>query len=214
MVSKGLALPADGHFSSPVCLVKQKGKHRLVVDYQNVNKSVELSNKAYLPTIQSRLQKILRGAILSSVDLVSAFWQFSIDEETSQRLAMAKERGPFCPTHLPFGLVSSPSEMCAQMQKIMLGFSKEHLIQYMDDLFIFSTDLDKLIKLTADLLKCFYDYGLKIHLGKSHLFCTKARVLGHDVNPEGIHLLVQTSLFAIVLRYVKNARHKRHIQKI
>ena len=83
MVSKGLALPADGHFSSPVCLIEQKEKHRLVVDYRNVNKSVEIANKAYLPTIQSQLQKIPRGAILSSVDLVSAFWQCGIDDETS-----------------------------------------------------------------------------------------------------------------------------------
>ena len=153
MISKGLAKPADGRYSSPVCLVKQKGKHRLVVDYRNVNKSVELANKAYLPTIQSQLQKIPHGAILSSVDLVSAFWQFGIDDETSQRLAMATERGPFRPTRLPFGLVSSPSEMCAQMQKIMTGFPTDNLIQYMDDLVIFSTDLDKLIELTGDLLK-------------------------------------------------------------
>ena len=74
---------------------------------------------------------------------------------------MATERDPFHPTHLLFGLISSPSEMCAKMQKIMSGFSKEHLIQYMDDLVIFSTDLSKLIELTADLLKRFCDYGLK-----------------------------------------------------
>ena len=87
------------------------------------------------------------------------FWQFGIDDETSQRLAMATERGPFRPTRLPFGLVSSPSEMCAQMQKIMTGFPTDNLIQYMDDLVIFSTDLDKLIELTGDLLKRFVTMG-------------------------------------------------------
>ena len=181
MVSKGLALPADGRFSSPVCLIKQKGKHRLVVDYCNVNKSVKIANKAYLLTIQSQLQKIPRGAILSSVDLVPTFWQFGIDDKTSQCLAMAMERGPFRPTHLPFGLVSSPSEMCTQMQKLMTGFPTDNLIQYMDDLVIFSTNLDKLIELIGDLLKCFCDYGLKINPEKSSLFSTRARVLGRDM---------------------------------
>ena len=58
----------------------------------------------------------------------------------------------------------------------------------MDDLVIFSTDLDKLIELTGDLLKRFCDYGLKINPEKSSLFSTRARVLGHDVDPEGTRL--------------------------
>ena len=67
----------------------------------------------------------------------------------------------------------------------MTGFPTDNLIQYMDDLVIFSTDLDKLIELTGDLLKRFCDYGLKINPEKSSLFSTRARVLGHDVDPEG-----------------------------
>ena len=101
---------------------------------------------------------------------------------------MATERGPFRSTRLPFGLVSSPSEMCAQMQKIMTGFPTNNQIQYMDNLVIFSTELDKLIELTGDLLKCFCDYELKINPEKSSLFSTRARVLGHDVDPQGTRL--------------------------
>ena len=164
-------------------------KHRLVVDHRNVNKSVEIANKAYLLTIQSQLQKIPRGAILSSVDLVSAFWQFTIDNKTLQRLTIAMERGPFRPTCLPFSLVSSPSEMCAHMQKIMTGFPSEHLIQYMDYLVIFSTNMDKLIDLTGKLLNRLSEYRLKINPKKSNLFCIKARVRGHNVYPEGTCLL-------------------------
>ena len=37
--------------------------------YRNVNKSVELANKAYLPTIQLQLQKIPHGTTLSSIAL-------------------------------------------------------------------------------------------------------------------------------------------------
>ena len=58
----------------------------------------------------------------------------------------------------------------------------------MNDLVIFSTDLDKLIELTGDLLKCFCDYGLKINPEKSSLFSTRTRVLGHDVDPEGTQI--------------------------
>ena len=58
----------------------------------------------------------------------------------------------------------------------------------MDDLVVFSTDLDKLIELTGDLLKRFCNYGLKINPEKSSLFTTKARILGHDVDPEGTRL--------------------------
>ena len=188
MMQQKILEPASGQWSSPACLVYRNSKPRLVVDYRLVNRAITISNKAFLPTIQSLLKKIKPGSYLSCLDLSKAYWQFKIDDESSERLAIATDRGTFKPTRLPLGLVTSPSECCNAMQKVLQDLPVSNTLHYMDDVAVFHTSIDSLIDLTGLLLSKIKEFGLKINPDKTTLFTNKAKILGHIIDNNGVQL--------------------------
>ena len=188
MLNKGLLAEASGKWSSPGCLLHRNGKFRLITDYRQLNKSLQITNKAFLPSITQILQKITPGAYISSIDLSKAFWQFRITEESSDRLAIATDRGVYRPTRLPLGLTTSPTLCCFAMQKVLDGIPNKSLIHYVDDIAVFDTDLDKLITLTTDLLDKIKTFNLRINPDKTSFFKQSATILGHEIDNNGIRI--------------------------
>ena len=186
MVKQGLAVEADGTFSSPLCLIWQKGKSRCVVDYRAVNKTLIPSTKGVIPSIQSQLQKVRPNSIMSIFDLKMAFMNFKIDLSSSSRLAFITEDRILRSTRLPFGLTVSPSECVNAMKTILHGLDDGELIHYVDDLAMVKKNVDLLIASTQALLLRLQEYNVRVNPSKSNLFTRKARLLGHDIDSRGV----------------------------
>ena len=188
MMQQKILQPANGQWSSPACLVYRKSKPRIVVDYRLVNRAIAISNKAFLPPVLDLLKKIKPGSYLSCLDLSKAYWQFRIDDESGERLAIATDRGTFKPTRLPLGLVTSPSECCHAMQTVLEGLPASNTLHYVDDVAVFHQSLDDLITLTDSLLSKLKKFGLKANPDKTNLFTDRAVILGHEVDRHGMRL--------------------------
>ena len=189
MLKQGLIAKADGWYASPLCLIWQKGKPRAVVDYRAVNKAVLPNQKGTIPPVQEQLLKVKPGSVLSVFDLTKAFMNFRIMEETSQRLAFITSDTVYRPLRLPFGLVISPSECINAMKTILHGLDDgQSLIHYVDDLALVKGNMDELITATADLLARLQEYNVKVNPNKSNMFVTSARLVGHEVDAQGVSI--------------------------
>ena len=84
-----------------------------------------------------------------------------MDEKSSKRLVLAANVGTFRATRLSLGLITSWSECCHAIQKVLEGLPDQHLSCYMDGVAVHHTSLDSLILLKEELLIKIRTFGLR-----------------------------------------------------
>ena len=184
--SEGLIREGHGAWSSPVVLVqKRNGSWRFCVDYRKLN---DLTNKdAYpLPRIDDSLDALGGSQLFSTLDLTSGYWQVELDEEAKERAAFVTRSGLWEWQVLPFGLTSAPSTFERLMETVLRGLHWETLLIYLDDIIVFSKDLDSHLKHLAEVFDRLQSAGLKLKPEKCKLFADKVNYLGHVVSSKGV----------------------------
>lgn len=106
------------------------------VDYRALN-SATVKNAYPLPNINDLLDRIQGAKVFTKIDLTQGYHHIRIAEEDVHKTAF---HGLYEYTVLPFGLTSAPATFSRLMQDIFRPYMDKFLIQYLDDLLIFSTD--------------------------------------------------------------------------
>ena len=100
--------PSNSPWSSPCLLTpKPSGGWRFVVDYRQLNKSIDRQFFP-IPTIHETLQSLKGSTFFSSIDLLSGFHQLPLAEEVKQYTAFQSPFGLHEYNVLPQGLKVSP----------------------------------------------------------------------------------------------------------
>jgi len=178
----------EGHgaWSSPVVLVQKKdGSWRFCVDYRKLN---EITHKdAYpLPRIDDSLDALGGSRLFSTLDLTSGYWQVELEEEAKERSAFVTRSGLWEWQVLPFGLTSAPSTFERLMETVLRGLHWKTLLIYLDDIIVFSKDLDSHLERLEEVLSRLQKAGLKLKPSKCKLFADKVHYLGHVVSAAGV----------------------------
>lgn len=182
----GLITEGHGAWSSPVVLVKKKnGKWRFCVDYRKVNQLTE--GDAYpLPRIDDSLDALGGNNYYSTVDMTSSYWQVELDPDARERTAFVTRSGLWEWKVLPFGLMTAPSTFERLVETVMRGLQWKTLLVYLDDLIIFSPDLDTHLERLEEVFKRLQRANLKLKPAKCNLFTPEVEYLGHVVGKDGI----------------------------
>ena len=167
---------STSNFSSPCFLVNKAnspGKKRLVFDLREQNKILEQDNYD-LPTIPEIIDKIgsAKACYYSSIDLMSAYDQVHLDPDSRQFTAFTSTRGKFMWTRAPFSLVNSGPILCRLLAEA-LDFEPSlypFICIYVDDIILFSKDLDSHMKLLERLFNAFRKANFKISAQKYKFF--------------------------------------------
>ena len=110
----------------------------------------------------------------------SGYWQIQIAEKDRYKSAFTVPFGQYEWNVMPFGLKNAPSEFQKIMNDIFSPYLG-HMIVYIDDVLIFSEDIDKHWKHLKVFFKRAKENGLVISAKKIKLFQTKIRFLGHNI---------------------------------
>ena len=183
---QGLIEPSHSAWSSPVVMVKKRdGSWRFCIDYRKLN---ELTIKdAYpLPRIDDSLDALSGSQYFSTLDLVSGYWQVALDSEAREKSAFVTRNGLWQWRVLPFGLTSAPSTFERLMERVLRGLHWKNLLIYLDDVVIFSRDIESHLDRLEEVLKRFRAAGLKLKPSKCELFQTHVKYLGHIVSGQGV----------------------------
>ena len=94
---------------SPIVLERKKcGGLHLCVDYRRLN-SVTVPDAYPLPRINESLDALHGVKYFSTIDLVSGYWQITMDPDDQSKKAFTTLMGLFEFNRMPFGLSNAPA---------------------------------------------------------------------------------------------------------
>jgi len=144
---------------APVFFVlKKNGELRLVVDYRHLN-DITIRDFYLLPLINDMLEHLAKGKVFSKLDLRSAYNLVRIKEGDEYKTAFNCKYGHFENLIMPFGLKNAPAIYQHFINDILENFLRKFVFCYIDDIIIFSPDLEThyehLIKVLTKLRKAY-----------------------------------------------------------
>lgn len=177
--------PSTSAYSSPAFLVpKSSGKHRLVVDYRQLNKRIEFE-AVPLPDIHGAFHYFTNAKVFTIMDLNQAFHQIPLAEESKQLTAFCVPFNLYQFTRVPFG-ISQGSSVCSRLLEMIFHDIKfKYVYHYLDDIVIYSTSMDEHLNHLREVLHRLKKANLTVNPGKVKFAVTEFPFLGHIVTADG-----------------------------
>ena len=110
----------------------------------------------------------------------SGFWQIQIEEKDRYKTGFNVPFGHYEWNVMPFGLKNAPSEFQNIMNDIINPIN-DFAIVYIDDVLIYSKNIDQHFKHLNIFYDIIYKNGLAVSPTKINLFKTEIRFLGHNI---------------------------------
>ena len=87
---------------------------------------------------------------------------------------------------MPFGLTSAPSSFQRLLNRILKPHENPFVLVYLDDVLIFSNDLDEHIEHVDKVLTLLDENSVRLRLSKCFFAKKELEYLGHMVSEEGL----------------------------
>lgn len=184
MLRQGIIRPSSSPWASPVHLVqKAENKWRLCGDYRRLNVVTQKDNYP-LPNIFA-FTALLHGArFFSHIDLLKGYWQVPMWPGDIEKTAIATTSGLYEYLRMPFGLRNASNSFQRLMNEMVRGL--QGVFVYLDDLLVFSDDLDQHARRLKALFIRLRKFGLKAAKTKCWFGRTQVEFLGFRVDASGV----------------------------
>ena len=182
MIEQGVLRHSKSHFAAPLTCVKKKdGSIRVCTDFRALNAIVK-QDKYVIPHIDY-IKKHILGNVFTTLDLKNGFQQVLIHEPDRYKTAMATPWGLLEYCRMPFGLKNAPNTFQRFINIVLYGL--KNLYVYIDDVIIFSEDVEQHIAHVSAVFERLNQYDLIINKQKSHFFREKIEYLGLEFSSDG-----------------------------
>lgn len=186
MMDAGVITASSSPWSSPVVLVKKRdGGVRFCVDYRRLN-SVTLKDSYPLPRIDDTLDALSGAKYFSTLDLASGYWQVPVAEQDKEKTAFVTQRGLWQFNKMPFGLANAPATFQRMMEVVLAGLQWSECLIYLDDVIVFSVDLEDHVRRLELVFERLRKANLKLKPSKCQFMKSEVCYLGHKVSGGGI----------------------------
>lgn len=181
MLQTGVIQGSTSPCATPIVLVRKKDHSwRFCVDYRKLN--VVTHKDAYpLPRIEEVLTTLSKATCYSTLDLASGYWQVEVDPRDREKTAFITPLGLYEFNQMPFGLCNAPATFQWLIQNCLGGLVTESLMVYLDDVIVYSIDLEAHFRDLETVFERLSKYGLKLKPWKCQLFQKQVKFLGHVV---------------------------------
>lgn len=171
---KGYIVPSKSPMASPVFFVKKKdGKLRLIQDYRKLN-DITVKNRYPLPLASDIVNRLRQAKYFTKFDVRWGYHNVRIKEGDEWKAAFVTNKGLFEPKVMFFGLTNSPATFQALMNSIFADLVAEGKVAvYLDDILIFSTNLEEHRKVVHEVLQRLQSHDLYLRPEKCELLKRK-----------------------------------------
>ncbi|XP_039306054.1 uncharacterized protein K02A2.6-like [Solenopsis invicta] len=187
MIRAGVIEPSRSAWSSPIVIVRKKdGKPRFCIDFRRVNEVTE--RDAYpLPQIPATLDKLRGARYLSTIDLMSGYWQIPLAPASRPVTAFTVPgRGLMQFKVMPFGLHSAPATFQRLLDDVLGPELEPRVFVYLDDIIVVTRTFDEHLATLREVFRRLREARLRPNTEKCR-FCTeRLKYLGHVVDRDGI----------------------------
>ncbi len=181
MLESKVIEPVESAWAFPIVLArKSDGSWRFCVDYSKLNDLV-IKDSFPLPNIEEMIDELKSAEVLSVVDLSSGFWQIPVHESAKEKLAFVTHFGTYTFNGMPFGFVNSPGIFQRAISETLDPLLFKCCMVYVDDVVIYSKNIDEHIKHLEQVFSLLDKYNWKIKLKKCKFAQTKLDYLGYCV---------------------------------
>lgn len=119
MLRAGIVTSATSAWSfSVVIATKKDGKPRFCVDYRVLNQRMK-GDRFPLPKIQEIFDELSGGAVFTTLDFFSGYWQIRMSEDCKEKTTFVCRYGTYQFEVMPFGLMNAPSTFQRMMDGLL-----------------------------------------------------------------------------------------------
>ena len=123
------------------------------------------------------------GAIFTSLDLQSGYWQVEMTEASKPLTAFTvAPLGFYKCVWMPFGLTNAPTTFQCLMETCLGEIHLKWCIIYLDDIIVFSKTQEEHIERLRGVFEKISAAGLGLKLSKCEFFKSRVTYLGHTVS--------------------------------
>ena len=186
LLKKHFIEKSTSQYASPLILVPKKdGKVRLCIDYRRLN--AKTVKEIYpMPRIDETLDRLQGAKIFSSLDMKSGYHQVPVAEADRHKTAFITKYGLYQWTSMPFGLCNAPATFQRLMDAILQGLNWQCCLVYLDDVIIYSKDINEHAKHLEQVFAALSRANLRLNSAKCNFAKEELRYLGHLISAKGI----------------------------
>jgi hypothetical protein len=139
LLERGLIRESSSPWGAPVLFVPKKlpGEWRMCIDYRMLNAKT-LRNAYPIPRIQECIDRLGKASNLSSMDLLSGYWQTRVASADVPKTAFNTRHGKYEFLVMPFGLTNAPATFQTLMNSVLRKYIDKFVLVYLDDILIYS----------------------------------------------------------------------------
>ena len=186
MQSQGVIEPCQSEWGSNIVLVKKKdGSVRFCVDYRRLN-NVTQKDVYPLPRVETCLDTLSNAVWFSTFDMRSGFHQVPVNPRDVNKTTFVCHKGSFRFPKMPFGLCNAPATFQRLMDTVLAGLNFEICLAYLDDIIVFSRDVESHLARLTQLFQKLREANLKLKPSKCCLLQRRVTFLGYVISQNGV----------------------------
>lgn len=184
MMSEGICRPSNSPWASPLHLVpKKNGQLRPCGDYRRLN-ATTVPDRYPVPNMQDCIYTLEKKTIFSTLDIVRAYNQIKVADESIPKTAVITPFGLFEFLRMPFGLRNAAQTFQRFMDQILRGL--DFVFVYIDDILIASQSEKEHVEHLSTVLDRLAANAVHINIEKCKFGQTDVNFLGFRITAEGI----------------------------
>jgi hypothetical protein len=166
---------------------KKGGSLRLCVDYRGLN-AITVKDHMPLPLIGEALDRLANAKIYTKLDIKDAYHNSWIAEGDEWKMAFRTKDGLYEYLVMPFGLTNALASFQRWMNEILSDYLDVFCIAYLDDILIYSDDLEQHHRHVKMILRRVEEVGLTLKASKCEFHTNKTEYLGYIISPTRIEM--------------------------
>jgi len=172
--------------ASPIMFVKKKdGKLRLCADYRALNE-VTKKDRHPLPLISEALDRLGGAKYFTKLDIKDAYHNIRIREGDEWKTTFSTKLGTYEYLVMPFGLCNAPAAFQRWINEVLMEHIDMCCIVYLDDVLIYSNNLQQHRKDVSNILEAIRKSGMKVKPSKCEFHQSETEYLGFIIGQEGV----------------------------
>lgn len=188
LLSQGIIRSSISSYSSPSFLVsKGDQSHRLVINYAKLNEKIVRVNHP-LGNMEEYYQYLQNAEYFSVIDLSNSFLQIPLTERSKHLTAFSNGVSLFEFNRLPYGMHCGSGLLSAYLDKIFRDIKFEYVLNFVDDLLIFSKTKEEHIQHLTEVVDRLSKHNLTVNPKKVKLFHTEVSYLGNIISKNQIRI--------------------------
>ncbi|KAF9762429.1 Retrovirus-related Pol polyprotein from transposon [Nosema granulosis] len=189
-IKKNLDLGIIRSSSSEWCsrivpVTKSDGTLRMCIDYRALNQ-LTTKDRYPLPRIDEILDSLAGAEFFTTLDATSGYYQIAVEEEDKKKTAFAWKGGLYEFNRMPFGLCNAPATFQRTMDKILREERGVYVIPYLDDIVVYSKNLEEHKEHIMNVLNKLKEAGISLNRKKCKFAQTEIKILGTVVSKDKI----------------------------